>query len=196
MRSKGLHATLYSFSDGMTFSQSKTYVSKGGPGKSADSRFDNDANIRRDFEAKLMKNARDKEAENKISTQLFMNRLTRPRDKDSNNKSADSEKPKASSSQNIQQSTSNSQKPDNQRYSYGFKIVQEARKELKKSSAVLPNSGEKKQIGNDRHHLSLPEKSFNWELKSKTFYPSLNSRLMIFLSCHLLTCSLYNLAFS
>ncbi|PWN33297.1 uncharacterized protein FA14DRAFT_155994 [Meira miltonrushii] len=137
MRSSGQRATPYSFSEGMAFSQSKAYVSKGYSGASADSRFDMDAGKGREAEAKFIRDAREKEAENKISSQLIKNRRSRPKDKVPQTKGADVQEQRPS--QNVPQTTSDSQKPEGQRNSYGSRLVQDALKELKKSTAGLPN---------------------------------------------------------
>lgn len=138
MRSNGQRATPYSFSEGMAFAQSKAYVSKGGPGTSADSRFDMDAGKGRDMEAKFLRDARDKEAENLISSQLLKNRRSRPKDRDRVSHSKGDDTQEQRPSPNVQQTTSDSQKPEGQRNSYGSRLVQDALKELKKSTVALP----------------------------------------------------------
>lgn len=152
-------ATPYSFSDGMGFAQSKAYISKGGPGRSIDSHFEVNASIERDAEARFIKNAREKEAESKISTQLFMNRLTRPKEKTTQSKGASSKPsvPKAKekiTSDHVTQTTSDLQKPEGQRHSYGSRLVQDALKELKKSTASLSNADNKKPTNIDKHKIN------------------------------------------
>jgi hypothetical protein len=152
-------ATPYSFSDGMGFAQSKAYISKGGPGRSLESHFDVGASIERDAEARFLKNAREKEAESKISTQLFMNRLTRPKEKTTQSKSASS-KPSVPKSKekitpnHVTQTTSDFQKPEGQRHSYGSRLVQDALKELKKSTASLCSGDNTKQTDIDKRKIN------------------------------------------